>query len=146
MATIVTFNGVQYSLDALRARAGSAPDIAIKRDDAVLDESLVDETSNTQLAQAVTYIETKLQPELVAARVLIVCHFEGKYYFLQGRDKAIERFKESDTVKARLLSKVALKKAVLGYQGAKIVVEEPESRYPAKKTWSTSSHSRYAAK
>jgi hypothetical protein len=134
MPTLVTFNGSRYLLSSIRTHAASAPPISIKRDQVMLVDADVDHEMFPGLATlSIDQNDVATASSTgVAERLLIVCIYGGKYYFLQGAELAKTQFEQTDTVKARFLSKPALKKCLLGYVGAKIVVEEPEPRFQSR--------------
>jgi hypothetical protein len=132
MSTLVTFNGSRYLLSSIRTHAGSAPPFAVKRAEVMLLET--DRREEIDPALPVLQLDPNdtESAKTVAERLIVVCSYAGKYYFLQGAEAAKAQFEQSDSVKVRFLSKPALKKCLLGYVGAKIVVEEPEPRFQSR--------------
>lgn len=136
MAFIVFFNGTQYDLARIRTQAGQTHEVEVKRKEAVLDPGDVGEgelaapylkaplATTSRDAQDLHNIANVI--ESIDKHIVVYQH-GGKFYFLLGLERALERFKESDVIKARVLTKHMLKKCAVGYEGGKIVAEVPES-------------------
>jgi hypothetical protein len=125
MSSIVYFNGNQYDPTKIRAQAGLGHDVEIKRAEIALHDA---DVRDGELARPefkfVGGDTSDVQPD----RLTVVYQHAGKYYVLCGAVRAIEAFGKSDTMKVRVITKHMLKKCLLGYEGAKIVVEAPEPR------------------
>jgi hypothetical protein len=128
MPSSVLFNGQRYLLSKIRVQAATGNDIAVKREDVVLDDADLPDIAGIQ--RPIFELGGNDADDREIPRVAVY-QYGGKFFILNGLLLAREKFAESKsgTIKAKLLSKHMLKKCDVNHEGATIVQPAPPSRF-----------------